>query len=128
MAKQKYNFNGTLLNLLLLGGAAVILKKRTGSLRGVGVGAKESYIILEGDLKLRNEISKYFGGYDNKKKLKSKIILTYPSLKEAEINYRVTLENLKYSRYTHNKYAINTYVKNVTWITKDEMRIVITLI
>lgn len=36
MAKQKYNFNGTLLNLLLLGGAAVILKKRTGSLRGVG--------------------------------------------------------------------------------------------
>lgn len=34
--KRKYDFNGTLLNLLLLGGAAVILKKRTGSLRGVG--------------------------------------------------------------------------------------------
>lgn len=36
MSKKKLNTNGTLLNLLLLGGAAVILKKRTGSLRGVG--------------------------------------------------------------------------------------------
>lgn len=34
--KKKYDFTGTLLNLLLLGGAAVILKNRTGSLRGVG--------------------------------------------------------------------------------------------
>ena len=39
MSKKKYDFNGTLLNLLLLGGAAVILKNRTGSLRGVaGIG------------------------------------------------------------------------------------------
>lgn len=36
MSKKKLNTNGTLLNLLLLGGAAVILKKRTGSLSGVG--------------------------------------------------------------------------------------------
>lgn len=36
MSKKKLNTNGTLLNLLLLGGAAVILKKRTGSLRGIG--------------------------------------------------------------------------------------------
>lgn len=39
MSKKKLNTNGTLLNLLLLGGAAVILKKRTGSLRGVGATA-----------------------------------------------------------------------------------------
>lgn len=34
--KRKYNYNGTLLNLALLGSAAILLKKRTGSLRGVG--------------------------------------------------------------------------------------------
>lgn len=36
MSKKKLNTNGTLLNLLLLGGAAVILKKRTGKLTGIG--------------------------------------------------------------------------------------------
>lgn len=40
--KKKYNYNGTLLNLALLGGAALLLKKRTSSLRGVGVGAIHS--------------------------------------------------------------------------------------
>lgn len=44
MSKKKINTNGTLLNLLLLGGAAVILKKRTGSLRGVGA-IKKRYIL-----------------------------------------------------------------------------------
>ena len=40
--KKKYNYNGTLLNLALLGGAALLLKKRTGSLRGIGaVGARD---------------------------------------------------------------------------------------
>lgn len=34
--KRKYNYNGTLLNLALLGGAAIILKKRTGKLAGIG--------------------------------------------------------------------------------------------
>ena len=34
--KRKYNYNGTLLNLALLGGAALLLKKRTGSLSGIG--------------------------------------------------------------------------------------------
>ena len=47
MSKKKLNTNGTLLNLLLLGGAAVILKKRTGSLRGVG--AMGGYIKLSGN-------------------------------------------------------------------------------
>jgi hypothetical protein len=42
--KRKYDFNGTLLNLVLLGGAAVILKNRTGSLRGVGA-IKKRYIL-----------------------------------------------------------------------------------
>lgn len=44
MSKKKLNTNGTLLNLLLLGGAAVILKKRTGSLRGVGA-IKQRYVL-----------------------------------------------------------------------------------
>lgn len=44
MSKKKLNTNGTLLNLLLLGGAAIILKKRTGSLRGVGA-IKQRYIL-----------------------------------------------------------------------------------
>ena len=44
MSKKKLNASGTLLNLLLLGGAAVILKKRTGSLRGIGrIGATKRY-------------------------------------------------------------------------------------
>ena len=34
--KRKYNYNGTLLNLALLGGATLLLKKRTGRLRGIG--------------------------------------------------------------------------------------------
>lgn len=46
MSKKKYDFNGTLLNLLLLGGAAVILKNRTGSLRGVG-GIRGKWITIE---------------------------------------------------------------------------------
>lgn len=47
--KRKYDFNGTLLNLVLLGGAAVILKKRTGSLRGVGATLKRYYYYFMDD-------------------------------------------------------------------------------
>lgn len=64
MAKQKYNFNGTLLNLLLLGGAAVILKNRTGSLRGVGSTKRDLIEYLNERLNvLKNELTLHYKKY-----------------------------------------------------------------
>lgn len=60
MSKKKINTNGTLLNLLLLGGAAVILKKRTGSLMGVGSTKIQLIEYLEERLNTLNRQMKYF--------------------------------------------------------------------
>ncbi|MEE1090042.1 MAG: hypothetical protein UH103_01305 [Paludibacteraceae bacterium] len=57
MSKKKLNTNGTLLNLLLLGGAAVILKKRTGSLRGIGAYTdKYGFTVRENPYKIIQEL------------------------------------------------------------------------
>ncbi len=63
MSKKKLNTNGTLLNLLLLGGAAVILKKRTGSLRGIGKTPINTVIAIWGDSYLVTEAMFCFGGW-----------------------------------------------------------------
>ena len=55
--KKKYNFNGTLLNLCLLGGAAIILKKRTGRLRGIGAYTdKYGFTVRENPYKIIQEL------------------------------------------------------------------------
>lgn len=55
--KRKYDFNGTLLNLVLLGGAAVILKNRTGSLRGIGSYTdKYGFTVRENPYKIIQEL------------------------------------------------------------------------
>lgn len=47
--KRKYDYNGTLLNLALLGGAAIILKKRTGRLAGINGNRYSRYFNTRGE-------------------------------------------------------------------------------
>lgn len=65
--KRKYNYNGTLLNLALLGSAAILLKKRTGKLAGIGNNPEDTTIAIWGDSYLATEVMFYFGGWDSYK-------------------------------------------------------------
>lgn len=120
MAKQKYNFNGTLLNLLLLGGAAVILKKRTGSLRGVGAinNPTSTSILISGSRRLAADAFFCFEKYTTYKRDQrgnaSTLILSYPTESKAreELNKGMQYLISSYPNYKVEevKYTGNTKV------------------
>lgn len=61
---KKYDFTGTLRNLLLLGGAAVLLKKRTGKLSGCEVkGVIDIHAAGELYIYIKNTREVYFEGF-----------------------------------------------------------------
>lgn len=110
MSKKKLNTNGTLLNLLLLGGAAVILKKRTGKLAGIGKNQEDTTIAIWGDSNLATEVMFYFGGWDS---YKSKSVgefkgydLLYKSEYKAERYLEIGIQKIlkEYPNYRVDEY------------------------
>lgn len=97
MSKKKLNTNGTLLNLLLLGGAAVILKKRTGSLRGVG---SRYYEFSPEELRLQEEEDRLIEEWQNNPKAN----VQYIKQRLAELEKR---QNEIYSKRWHKEYKPN---------------------
>ena len=104
MSKKKLNTNGTLLNLLLLGGAAVILKKRTGSLRGVG--AVDGYVFTE--------ITKI----GEREKVKTAVLNSQReawNLYEAKINEAITPDINKYDINIDSYFLDDLRLAIVSW-------------
>lgn len=109
--KRKYDFNGTLLNLLLLGGAAVILKKRTGSLRGVGAVGGYSF----------TEITKV----GEREKVKTVVLNSQREawdLYEAKINEAITPGINKYNINIDSYFLDNLRLAIVSWYDGSGIR------